>query len=235
MSRRLAFAGLSACCAASLGLWMSAAPAFAGVTFDLSISKSHTGNFTVGTDGTFTITVHNGGPSATGSDTITVTDTLPTGLTYASDTGSSASLTCNASGQTVTCSGAPGIANGADATFTLTVHVADAARPSATNSVTVSESFSADNNPDNDTDTDTVTVDAGASATPTPAPTSTSPTPAPVTSHSPSHSPTPAVAGTNNELPDTGFPAGTWLLVAGGVIVVGLGAFGISRVGHRAH
>src|SRR3954453_4433173 len=133
MSRRLGIALLSTCCAAFLGLCVTATPAFAGITLDLGITKSHTGNFTVGTDGTFTITVHKSGPNASSSDVITVTDTLPAGLTYASDTGSSASLTCNPSGQTVTCSGAPGIASGADAAFTLTVHVASAASPTGDN------------------------------------------------------------------------------------------------------
>ena len=237
MSRRLGIALLSACCAAFLALCVSATPAFAGITFDLGITKSHTGNFTVGTDGTFTITVHNNGPSSSGSDVVTVTDTLPAGLTYASDTGSSASLTCNASGQTVTCSGAPGIASGADAAFTLTVHVASAARPSATNSVTVSEADNADNNPDNDSDTDTVTVDA-ASASPTPSPTpspTATPTPAPSSTQSSSPSPSAAVAGENNQLPSTGFPVGASLLVAVVVIMLGFTAFSIARAGHRAH
>jgi uncharacterized repeat protein (TIGR01451 family) len=50
---------------------------------DLRIAKAHTGNFTVGVNGTYTLTPSNAGSAAT-SGTITVTDNLPTGLTVAS-------------------------------------------------------------------------------------------------------------------------------------------------------
>ncbi|MFL6238064.1 MAG: DUF11 domain-containing protein [Actinomycetes bacterium] len=215
-------------------------PASAGTSFDVGITKTHTGHFTVGQDGTFTITLHNDGPSATGSDNFTVTDTLPSGLTYASDTGSNANLSCSPSGQQVTCTGQPGIANGADASFTLTVHVANAARPSATNSVAYSESFEADNDPDNDSDTDNVIVDPAASASPTPGPTSPSPSPSssPVATQSSSASPSPsaAVAGENNQkLPSTGFPAPLLLLLAVALVVGGLGVYLAVTAGRRAH
>src|SRR5260221_435176 len=50
-------------------------------TCALPISKSHTGNFAQGQAGaTYTITVNNSGSGAT-SGTVTVTDTLPSGLT----------------------------------------------------------------------------------------------------------------------------------------------------------
>ena len=53
---------------------------------DLAIDKAHTGSFTVGTRGTYTLTVTNLGPTDDpGAQTIT--DTLPTGLTYVSGTG----------------------------------------------------------------------------------------------------------------------------------------------------
>ncbi len=45
---------------------------------DLRITKSHTGNFTQGQPGTYTITVSNGGGSET-SGLVTVIDTLPAG------------------------------------------------------------------------------------------------------------------------------------------------------------
>ena len=47
---------------------------------DLTISKTHSGNFAAGGTGSYAITVSNGGTAAT-AGTVTVTDTLPTGLT----------------------------------------------------------------------------------------------------------------------------------------------------------
>ena len=54
---------------------------------DLTIVKSHTGNFSQGQVGaTYSITVTNSGFSAT-SGTVTVTDTLPSGLTATAISG----------------------------------------------------------------------------------------------------------------------------------------------------
>ena len=70
----------------------SAAPAFSALVDsfvsgtgsgvpDLTITKSHSGNFAAGQTGaTYTITATNSGNAAT-SGTVTVTDTVPTGLT----------------------------------------------------------------------------------------------------------------------------------------------------------
>jgi uncharacterized repeat protein (TIGR01451 family) len=103
---------------------------------DLAITKGHAGNFTVGVNGTYTLNVSNNGPNdATG--TITVTDTLPAGLTYVSATGTG--WACGAVGQIVTCTRAGPLANGASApSITLTVSVGAAAYPSVTNTATVS-------------------------------------------------------------------------------------------------
>jgi len=103
---------------------------------DMAITKSHSGNFSVGTNGVFTLNVTNNGPSPT-SGTITVTDTLPTGLTYISATGTG--WTCGAAGQVVTCTNPTILASGASApAITLTVSVGAAAYPSVTNTATVS-------------------------------------------------------------------------------------------------
>src|SRR6185503_7583569 len=54
---------------------------------DLTIAKSHTGNFTQGQVGaTYSITVTNSGSAAT-RGVVTVTDTLPTGLTATAISG----------------------------------------------------------------------------------------------------------------------------------------------------
>jgi trimeric autotransporter adhesin len=73
-------------------------------TVDLAITKTHTGNFTVGTNASYTLQVSNGtGPGVIAVDyPITISDTLPTGLTFVSGTGTGWS--CSAAGQVVTCS-----------------------------------------------------------------------------------------------------------------------------------
>src|SRR5258708_7860005 len=54
---------------------------------DLTIAKSHMGNFTQGQQGAqFSLVVTNGGGLAT-TGTITVSDTLPSGLTFSSGSG----------------------------------------------------------------------------------------------------------------------------------------------------
>lgn len=135
---------------AAFGLWTAAVTAREGTegtvthtgnaTFDvalasLSILKSHTGNFTAGTNGTYALVVQNNGGTVTG--TTTVTDTLPTGLAYVSGTGTGWS--CGATGQAVTCTNAATIANGASLpTLTLTVAVAANAPASVSSLANVS-------------------------------------------------------------------------------------------------
>jgi uncharacterized repeat protein (TIGR01451 family) len=105
---------------------------------DLRVSKSHAANFVVGTPGVYTITVDNTLGAAATSGTITVTDTLPAGLTYASATGTGWS--CSAAGQVVTCTSNAAIAAGASSpnAITLTVAVASSAIGTVTNNVSVS-------------------------------------------------------------------------------------------------
>lgn len=120
---------------------------------NLSLTKTHSGNFTAGLNGTYTLTVANSGPSAAG--TLTVTDTLPTGLSFVSGVG--LGWSCSASGQTVTCTNSGGLAVGANSTITLTVGVSGAAVPSTTNTATVS-SVTSDPNLANNTASDPTTV-----------------------------------------------------------------------------
>jgi trimeric autotransporter adhesin len=72
-------------------------------TVDLAITKTHTGNFTVGANASYSLQVSNGtGAGVIAVDyPITISDTLPTGLTFVSGTGTSWS--CSAVGQVVTC------------------------------------------------------------------------------------------------------------------------------------
>ncbi len=68
---------------------------------DLTIAKSHIGDFTVGLPGTFTLKVTNLGPNPHPNDNITVTDTLPVGLTFVSAGGDG--WACSNAAALVTC------------------------------------------------------------------------------------------------------------------------------------
>jgi uncharacterized repeat protein (TIGR01451 family) len=131
---------------------------------DLTISKSHVGNsFTQGQQGAqYTLVVNNGG-SAASSGTITVTDTLPNGLTFAS--GSGTGWSCSANGQLVTCTdAATAIAVAGTSAITLNVNVAANAPNSAMNSAAVACTCAESNTNNNTSNTDTVTINTGAAA-----------------------------------------------------------------------
>ena len=105
--------------------------------YDLGITLSHTGNFTVGENATYTIAVSNVSAPTSSGGTITVFDPLPTGLTFVSATGTG--WECSAVGQNVTCtttSIVPAQSSASD--ITLIVAVAPGASPSITNTVTLS-------------------------------------------------------------------------------------------------
>jgi uncharacterized repeat protein (TIGR01451 family) len=123
---------------------------------DLTIAKSHSGNFTQGDVGdTFTITVGNAGlgPVVAGN-TVTVVDTLPaSGLTATAIGGTGWSCTL----ATLTCTRADALAVSASyPAITLTVTVANNAPASVTNSATASGG--AEINTANDTATDPTTI-----------------------------------------------------------------------------
>jgi uncharacterized repeat protein (TIGR01451 family) len=107
---------------------------------DLSIVKSHTGDFTPGGTSSYTLQVANAGPSDAAGP-VTVSDILPAGETYVSAIGTGWS--CSAVGPDVTCQLAAGLAAGsvglpvAAAPITLTVAVDGAAYPSVSNTATV--------------------------------------------------------------------------------------------------
>jgi uncharacterized repeat protein (TIGR01451 family) len=104
---------------------------------DLTITKTHAGNFTVGANGVYTITVSNSVGSTSTAGTITVTDALPTGLTFVSAAGTGWS--CGFAAGTVTCTSASVIPAGGSATpITLTVAVGQTASPAVLNFATVS-------------------------------------------------------------------------------------------------
>ncbi|MGE5324624.1 MAG: hypothetical protein ACM3SW_17290, partial [Actinomycetota bacterium] len=124
---------------------------------DLTISKTHTGNFTQGQTGAaYTITVSNVGPAPT-SGTVSVVDTLPAGLIIHRGVGSLLGTGWTCDSLTLTCTRADALAAGASyPAITLTVDVDPNAPATVTNSVSVSGGGEA--NTANDTATDPTTI-----------------------------------------------------------------------------
>src|SRR5439155_23146728 len=120
---------------------------------DLTVSKTHAGSFTQGQiGGTYTITVTNAGAAPT-TGTVTLTDTLPPGLTATALSGTG--WTCVLG--TVTCTRTDALAaSGSYPAITLTVNVAINAAPSVTNKATVSGGGEV--NTTNDTATDVTAI-----------------------------------------------------------------------------
>ena len=122
---------------------------------DLTITKSHVGNFVQGQIGApFTVTVTNSGtPSTIGI--VTLTDAVPSGLTPT--TASGTGWTCTVTGATVTCTRSDALAPGASYPLvTITVNVAANAPASVTNTATISGG--GDVNTTNNTATDVTTI-----------------------------------------------------------------------------
>jgi uncharacterized repeat protein (TIGR01451 family) len=120
---------------------------------DLTITKTHSGNFFQGQTGaTYTLTVSNVGNSAT-VGTVSVSDTLPSGLTATAISGTGWTCTLG----TVTCTRGDALAASASyPVVTVTVTVASNAAASVTNTATVSGG--GEINLANDTATDTTTT-----------------------------------------------------------------------------
>jgi trimeric autotransporter adhesin len=104
---------------------------------DLTVTKTHSGSFVAGGTGTYTITVSNAAGMEREDNTVTVTDTLPAGLTYNSFSGTG--WNCSAAGQVVTCTHPATLDPGQSfPPLSLVVNVAESAAASVTNNITVS-------------------------------------------------------------------------------------------------
>lgn len=101
---------------------------------DISITKTHSGSFSAGQTGTYTIRVTNNGPGST-AGTVTVADTLPADLTVQSIAGNG--WTCSSSTATCTRSDAL-LAGNSYPDITLVVNVSATSAASVTNRVDVS-------------------------------------------------------------------------------------------------
>lgn len=138
---------------------IDSSPSSAGYTVassdpDLTITKTHSGHFSQGQTGaTYTLTVKNVGLAPT-SGTVTVVDTLPTGLTATG--GGGTGWTCVLS--TLTCTRADVLGAGSSyPVITLTVDVATNAPSTVTNMASVSGG--GETNTSNNTASDPATVD----------------------------------------------------------------------------
>ena len=116
---------------------------------DLTISKTHSGSFTQGQTGaTYSITASNAGAGAS-SGTVTVTDTLPTGLTATAIGGTGWSCTLGS----LTCTRSDALSASASyPVITLTVNVASNAAASLTNTANVAGGGESNTNNDSVSD-----------------------------------------------------------------------------------
>jgi uncharacterized repeat protein (TIGR01451 family) len=126
---------------------------------DLTITKAHTGSFRQGQVGaTYFLTVFNVGTGST-SGPVTVTDTLPAGLTATSISSTSAGWVCTLA--TLSCTRSDALAAGVNyVPIKLTVDVAAGAPASVTNTATVSGG--GDITPANNTANDVTTIASNA-------------------------------------------------------------------------
>ena len=122
---------------------------------DLTITKSHAGNFFQGQTGAaYTITVSNAGPGPT-AGTVTVADALPAGLSATALSGTG--WTCTVG--TITCTRTDALASGASyPAITVTVNVASNAATSLANLVTVAGGGEINTANDSATDVTTITL-----------------------------------------------------------------------------
>ncbi|MFC4454807.1 beta strand repeat-containing protein [Deinococcus sonorensis] len=139
---------------------------------DVTLTKTHTGNFTVGQPASFTFTVGVTGAGLYG--TTTVTDTLPAGLSLPNGPvtlsgANAASWACTSASNVVTCKSTnvdtpnavntPLIAAGGSSVFSITgITVLPTAAASVQNTATVSNPNEASTTTANNSSTDTVTV-----------------------------------------------------------------------------
>lgn len=121
---------------------------------DLAITKTHYGSFTGGRTGQYTIRVANAGGGAA-AGTVTVTDTLPEGMTVSSY--SAYSWNCTLAGNTLTCTRTGTLSNeGSYWEISIYVHVSPTAPTSVTNVATLTAD--GDTNSANNTASDPTTI-----------------------------------------------------------------------------
>jgi uncharacterized repeat protein (TIGR01451 family) len=105
-------------------------------TPDMTLSKSHVGNFTRGSSASYTVPVSNVSPFGPTSGGVTINDTLPAGITPTSATG--IGWACSVSGQTISCTRSDALAAASSyPSITLNAAVSQSAPATLTNSAVV--------------------------------------------------------------------------------------------------
>ena len=105
---------------------------------DLNLSKTSASTFVVGSPANFVLTPRNTLGTAPTMGTVTVTDALPTGLTYVPAGSGGTGWSCANAGQTVTCTSSTVINAGAIGNpITINVAVGSSTVPGVTNTATV--------------------------------------------------------------------------------------------------
>jgi uncharacterized repeat protein (TIGR01451 family) len=132
---------------------------------DLSVTKSHVGSFSAGLPASYTITVKNVGQASV-AGTITVTDTLPSGMSFAS--GSGPGWTCGAITGGASCTNPGPLAAGASSVITLNVNTTALMFPDQFNLATVANA--SDPQALNNASSDETSVPTPTTVTLTPAP-----------------------------------------------------------------
>lgn len=123
---------------------------------NLGVTVGQSGNFVAGQTGQYTITVSNAAGFEREDNTVTVSTTLPAGLTFNAASGTG--WTCGATGQVVSCTHAPVLNAGASfPPIALSVNVLPSASPT-TNLVATVTSASFDSVPANNTATYATTI-----------------------------------------------------------------------------
>jgi len=133
-------------------------------TPDMTLGKSHVGNFTRGSTATYTIPVENLSPYGPSSGTVTMNDTLPLGLTPTSAAGTG--WACSIASQTVSCTDSTVLAaNSFYPSITITANVAQTAPSTETNTALISGGGEVNLANDSATDVATVVSSADLSVT----------------------------------------------------------------------
>jgi uncharacterized repeat protein (TIGR01451 family) len=123
---------------------------------DMQVTAVASAGFATGFSATYTLTLDNNGPQGAAGP-ITVTNTLPAGLTYTSVTGTG-SWVCGSAGQVATCTWAGTYNKGSPTTITIVAFITSAAATSVTNVATVSYPGADDANLANNTASTTSAV-----------------------------------------------------------------------------
>jgi uncharacterized repeat protein (TIGR01451 family) len=124
-------------------------------TPDMTLGKSHVGNFTRGTTASYTVPVSNLSPYGASSGAVTVNDSLPVGLTPTSASGTG--WACSVVSQTVSCVRSDSLAAASSyPSLTITANVQQSAPATVTNTAIVAGG--SEINLANDTATDVANV-----------------------------------------------------------------------------